>query len=127
MPPSSVHARIKRLEKTKVIKNYNANMDAKKLGKELTVFALIKLDYPHTEEEIAFDETIAQRIALIGPEIQEVHSMTGDWELLLKLKVKNHDDYYNIVKEIIRVGKRVNKVNALFALKTYAEHNIVYP
>jgi DNA-binding Lrp family transcriptional regulator len=127
LPPSSVHARIKKLEAERIITNYSATADAAKLGKPLTVFALIKLDYPKTEKEIEFNETVADKIAMIGPEIQEVHSMTGDWELLVKIKVKDQNAYYDVVKEIIKVGKIINKVNALFALETHGEHNIVYP
>lgn len=127
MAPSSTYSRIKKLEQNGIIADYIADVDAKKLNKPLTVFALVKLDYPKTAEEIEFNETVADRIALVGPQIQEIHSMTGDWELLIKMKVKDSDEYYSLVKEIVKSSKIINKITALFALKTHREHHIVYP
>lgn len=126
MPPSSLHSRIKKLEKRGIIDEYSANINPEKVGKELTIFALIKLKYPETEEEIGFDEKVADEISIIGPEVQEVHSMTGEWELIAKIRVKDYDEYYEVAKDIIKAGK-IEKVNALFALKTHREHNTVYP
>ena len=124
--PSSLHSRIKKLEEQGVIKKYSAVVDAKKVGKSLIVFALIKLRYPENPEEVKFDEKIGDKLALLGPEIQEVYSMTGEWEMMLKIKVKDQDEYYDLAKEILKTGKII-KIMALFVLKTFKEENVVLP
>lgn len=127
LPSSTIHSRIKHLEKEKVITGYNALVDSKKLGKPLTVFALLKLKYPEEPEEIKFDEMVAEKIAVSSPQIQEVHALTGDWELIVKLKVSDTDDYYKLAKECIVPAGRIIKVNGLMSLKTIKEESIVLP
>ena len=126
LSPATVYNRIKKLERIGAITGYSATVDAKKVGKGLTVFSLIKLEYPKSPEEIGFDEEVGKWIANIDPAIQEVHAMTGEWELLVKMKVKDQKEYYRIAKEMVKTGK-ILKVYGLFALNTIKEEHSVYP
>ena len=123
MSPSTVHNRIKRLEDSGLISGYSAVIDTEKAGKKLTVFSLVKLKYPKTEEDFEFDEKIGQLIAFGHPAIQEVHTLTGEWELLVKIKARDMDEYYAAAREgIIKAAQgRVEKVNGLIALSTLKE------
>ena len=122
-PSSTVHSRIKKLEKKGVLTGYEAVVDPKKVGKPLTYFALVKLKYPEDENDFKFDETLGEEIAFSHPLIQEVHAMTGEWELLVKIKAADQDEYYQVAREgIIRTAKgRVIKVNGLTVLSTIKE------
>lgn len=126
LPLSTVHSRIKKLEENKIISGYNALVDAEKIGRPLIVYALIKLKYPENPEDIKFDEMVAEKIA-IHPQIQEVHAMTGDWELLVKIRAKDSAEYYKIAKECIVPAGRVEKVHGLIALKTIKEDFGILP
>jgi len=70
---------------------------------------------------------VADKIAASSPHIQEVHALTGDWELLVKIKCKDTDDYYQIAKNCIVPAGRITKVNGLMALKTIKEEDVVWP
>ncbi len=125
VPSSTVHSRIKKLEEKNVIEGYNAKVNPKKAGKGMTYFALVKLKYPEKEEDFEFDEDLGEKIAFSHPAIQEVHTLTGEWELLVKIKAKDQDEYYEVAREgIIKTGKgRVIKVNGIAALSTLKEES----
>jgi DNA-binding Lrp family transcriptional regulator len=123
VPSSTVHSRIKKLEKNGVIAGYDAQVDPQKVGKPLTYFALVKLRYPQTEKDFEFDETIGERIAFSDPRIEEVHTLTGEWELIIKMRVANQEEYYKVAREAIikAAGGWVTKVSGLAALSTVKE------
>lgn len=127
VPSSTVHSRIKNMEEKKLINGYSADINADEAGKPLTVFALVKLEYPKSSNEVTFDEDIADRISRSSKQIQEIHSMTGEWELLIKIKAKNADDYYRIAKEHIVPAGNIKKVKGLFALNTEKETGNIFP
>lgn len=127
VPGSTVHKRIDKLKKEGVISGYSAIVDADRVGKPLTVFALVKLQYPENPTDINFSEVIGQKIANSSPQIQEVHALTGDWELLVKIKARDHKDSYRIAKECIVPAGNVTKVNSLFSVATFKETGFVLP
>jgi DNA-binding Lrp family transcriptional regulator len=45
IPTTTIHNRIKKLEKSGIIKNYTLNLDWKKLGKNITAFILVSVIY----------------------------------------------------------------------------------
>lgn len=125
LSPSSVHARIRKLERKGVIENYIARVDSKKAGKPLTIFSLIKLKYPETKEELKEMNKMPARIAGSSECIQEVYSLTGEWELLAKLKVKDMEEYYKIARECILPSAKVLKINGMVAVETLKETDFV--
>lgn len=122
-PSSTVHSRIKKLEKKGVLTGYEAVVDPKKVGKPLTYFALVKLKYPEDEKDFEFDEKLGELIAFSHPLIQEVHTLTGEWELLVKIKAADQDEYYQVVRKgVIGSAKgRIIKINGMAALSTLKE------
>src|SRR3989344_7117423 len=81
---TTVYAKIRRMEELGVIKKYNAVLDGKKLGKKETAFLLISFSYRSSGEKILSQREIANKIAAF-PETQEVHIITGEWDILVKV------------------------------------------
>lgn len=103
--------RIKKLEETGVIERRVALLNPEKLGLGLTVFVLIRAAH-HDEDWLArFSEKTAE-----FPEIQEIHRMTGDIDYLLKLVVRDVDDYDRIYKKLIR-SVDLSDVSASFSME----------
>ena len=90
LPVTTTHARVKRLEKLGLIKGYQAILDAKKLGFGVTAFILVSFSYRSNRGEVS-QRQIARKIASF-PEVQEVHIVTGDWDIILKVKVGDVDE-----------------------------------
>jgi Lrp/AsnC family leucine-responsive transcriptional regulator len=110
-PSTTIHYNIKKLEKEGAIKAYKAVFDYKKIDQGYCVFVLISL----TPDEYGNPERIAKALSKI-PEIESVDICTGDWEMVIKLRVKDIDAYYDLLKNVIS-RKGVAKIKSLTTLK----------
>ena len=88
-PITTVYSRIKRLEDSGVIKAYKPILDAAKLGRPTTAFIFASFAYRTPGVEEPLDQRhIAREVARL-PEAQEVHIITGDWDILIKVKERD--------------------------------------
>jgi|TARA_Y100000031_G_C8203957_1_gene377661 DNA-binding Lrp family transcriptional regulator len=92
-PSTTIHYNIKKLEKEGKIKSYAAVFDYKKLdmGHCTYILATINQDKYGEPEEIADALSKDSRI-------ESIDIVTGDYELIIKLRSKDIDDYYAFVK-----------------------------
>ncbi len=91
-PITTVFAKIKRMEELDIIKYYRAILNAEKLNFGTAAFILAAVSY-HTKKEddtLVSQRDVAEEISRF-PEVQEVHVITGDWDLLVKLRAENVD------------------------------------
>lgn len=72
--------RIRKLEKSGLIKAYAAILDREKLDKEFCCFCLMILARPDTYKSAAFLEFVRN-----NPDILECHCITGAYEFILKI------------------------------------------
>jgi len=96
-PSTTIHYNIKKLEREGVIKTYKAVFDYKKIGEGYCAYVLINL----VPEKYNNPEEIAKQIAK-NPEVESVDIVTGDYEIILKLRTKDIDEYYTFMKEAIK-------------------------
>jgi len=88
IPITTVFTKIKRMEKEGIIKEYRAIVDYNKLGFNTLAFILASVSYrSEKENKILSQREIAKEIAKF-PEVQEVHIITGNWDLLIKIREK---------------------------------------
>ena len=113
MAPSSIVERIRRLERRGYVKSYEARLDHRKLGLNLTAF--IWLD---TDEKIGVSEVGAKLIDF--PEIQEVHDVSGEYCYLLKVRVADTDALADLMTRIGQLPL-VRKSHTTLVLKTEKE------
>src|SRR3990167_503944 len=95
-PSTTIHYNIKKLEKEGAIRAYKAVFDYKKIDEGFCAFVLISL----SPDEYGDPERITKELSK-HPEIESVDIITGDWELMLKVRTKNQDEYYNLVRNVI--------------------------
>jgi DNA-binding Lrp family transcriptional regulator len=110
-PSTTIHYNIKKLEKEGAIKTYKAVFDYKKIDEGFCVFVLISL----SPDEYGNPEHIGKELAK-HPQIESVDICTGNWEMILKVRVKDQDAYYHLVKNVIS-RKGINKIVSLTSLK----------
>ena len=120
-PISTVYAKIKRMEKLGVIKNYRAVLNAKELGKGTTAFVLASIAYlvPGVVEPLSQKE-IASTIARF-PEVQEVHIVSGDWDVLMKVRADSAESIGEFVISKLRAVMGVEKTLTSFVFHTEKE------
>jgi len=108
-PITTVFAKIKRMEELGIIKEYKAILDSKKLNRGTTAFISASVSYrtKNSEPQIS-QRVIAEQIAKF-PEVQEVHIISGDWDILIKVKEKDVDAIGKFVIDKLRTVKGIEK------------------
>jgi Lrp/AsnC family transcriptional regulator, leucine-responsive regulatory protein len=120
-PLTTVFAKTKRMEELGIIKEYRAIVAPEKLSAGTAAFILASVSY----RAKADDAPISQRVVAeeIGkfPEVQEVHIITGDWDLLVKLRGENVDSIGKFVVDKLRLIKGLEKTLTCMVFETVKE------
>ena len=116
MRETTIFSRIKRLEKRGIIKGYKAILDPRALGKNTLAFILIKYDpsFGFTQREVA------EKISKL-PEIQEVHIIAGDWDMIAKVREKDVESLGKVVLDKIREIEGVKETVSLIVFESIKE------
>jgi DNA-binding Lrp family transcriptional regulator len=119
-PVTTVFAKIKRMEELGIIKSYNAVLDANKLDKGTTAFILASVSYGSKEGAQQSQRKIAKEIAKF-PEVQEAHIITGDWDILIKVKEKEVAAIGKFVIDKLRLVEGIEKTLTCMVFATEKE------
>jgi Lrp/AsnC family leucine-responsive transcriptional regulator len=120
-PITTVFAKTKRMKQLGVIKEYRAILDSRKLDYGTTAFILASVSYgAKNNDKAPTQRDIAESIARF-PEVQEVHIITGDWDLLIKLKGRDVDTVGKIVIDGLRLVKGIEKTLTCMVFETAKE------
>jgi len=111
-PSATIHYNIKKLEKEGAIKTYKAVFDYKKIDEGFCAYILIAL----SPAEYITPERIARDLAR-HKEVESVDLVTGDWELIVKVRTKNQDEYYNFIRDVISKEEGLQKSKSMISLK----------
>jgi DNA-binding Lrp family transcriptional regulator len=120
-PITTVFAKTKRMEELGIIKNYRAILDPSKLDVGTTAFILASVSYRTKDNEnLLSQKAVAEEIAKF-PEVQEVHIITGDWDLLIKLKAENVNTIGKFVIGKLRLIRGIEKTLTCMVFETTKE------
>ena len=95
--PSTVHQRIRKLIEDKVIEKFTIKLNNKAVGENFIVFMLVK---GGTTEYI--DNKILQ-----NKHVKEVFGVTGEYDMLIKLKFENVDEFHEFVLNFRKNKKEI--------------------
>jgi len=110
---SACHRRVQRLEADRVIAQYVALLDPRKLDRPSTVFVEITLS-SQSEDVLDAFEREAARI----PDLLECHLMAGTADYLLKISARDTDDFARIHRRYLARLPGVAQVHSSFSLRT---------
>jgi DNA-binding Lrp family transcriptional regulator len=65
----------------------------------------------------------AQQIADLD-DVSEVYSVAGDYDLVIMVRVRNHDDLAQVVSEQIAKIPGIIRTQTLVAFKVYSRHDV---
>lgn len=98
--PSTVHQRIKRMRENKVIEGFTVRLNEEKIGEGFTVFMLIS-----GSAERYLDDRILKNEYVKG-----IYGITGEYDLLLKMKFKDLNAFNVFVLEFReKYSKQISK------------------
>ena len=116
IPVTTVHNRIKRFERSGLVKNYSPVLDHHKLG--LEIFALIFLTVEgKVPGSKAVDQQELAKMALKIAGIENVRILTGSFDLLLEARVKNVDALNRLLVKELRKLPGVDKTQTMLVLE----------
>jgi Lrp/AsnC family leucine-responsive transcriptional regulator len=94
---SACSERVRRLERERVITGYHARVDPVAVGRTLLVFVEIKLS---AKSDDLFEQTRRELIHM--PEVMECHLVSGDFDYLLKFRIKGMEQYRQLLGGILK-------------------------
>ncbi|MBN1156760.1 Lrp/AsnC family transcriptional regulator [Candidatus Woesearchaeota archaeon] len=101
--PSTVHQRIQKLIKEKIIKNFTIKLNYRLLNQNFVAFILI-----NTRGELPLS-------FFSNPKIKDVFGVTGEFDLLLKLRFKDVDEFNDF---LITLRKNPKIIKSLTLVST---------
>jgi len=108
---NSVNVRIKRLVAEGYIKKYVALVDHKKIGRGLLAYTQVQVK-PHTEENLsAFLEEVVKL-----HEVMECSHLTGKFDFLLKIAVRDMDEYNEVLRHKLARLPKVDNMESMFVM-----------
>lgn len=111
LSPPATHARIKQLEKRGYISRYAALVDREKAGYDMLCFIHMSLQL-HQQEQI---DTVRAAIQQM-PEVLECYHVTGEFDYLLKVVIRNRKDLERFVMDQLTPIPGVGRVHTSLVL-----------
>ncbi len=118
LTPSATLERVRRLEERGLIKGYMALVDPHALGLGLVAFIFVRVDDHHDVVEEA-DKTAVLLAAM--PSVQELHHLAGEDCFLVKVRARDTNDLYRILKEEFGQFKSIRSTRTSIVLNTVKE------
>lgn len=108
---TAVYERIKKLEKTGIIKDYVALLSKEKLDQSFVAFCHVKL-IQHTQDNVKQFEKEVIKI----DEVLECYHLSGDYDYLLKVHVKDMESYRDFMIEKLTNLNHIGSTHSMFMI-----------
>jgi DNA-binding Lrp family transcriptional regulator len=112
LSPSPTLARVKALEREKVISGYVALVDPAALGLKMNVFIQVSLEKQEAASLLRFEEAVSH-----FEEVMEVYLMTGDEDYLLRIVVPDIQALEQFILQHLTRIPGIKNIRSSFALK----------
>ena len=96
-PTSTVHYRLKRLERAEVIEGYYAKVNPEKLDMEYIAVTRLRVELTP-----GYYETIGEQLAKI-PGVWAVYLILGDSDFLVMTRSKDREDFMAIMDQVLQI------------------------
>lgn len=108
---TAVYERIKRLEKTGVIRKYVALVDKTRVNKAFMVLCHVKLIQHIKEYVLQFEREVVQL-----EEVSECYHISGDYDYILKVNVSDIEAYREFMVTKLTAIKNIGSTQSSFVI-----------
>lgn len=108
---TAIHERIRKLEDQNVIEGYVAILNREMIGKNLIAFTTVQLK-EHSQHVL---EGFA-RESIKFPEVMECHHLTGQFDFLLKVAIRDMHEYNTFLMKKLATLPNIGSVQTYFVL-----------
>ncbi len=117
MAPSSVHERLRRLERAGIIRRWTVDLDAAALGLGVLAYMGVGATKPCSALLPALEQI---------PAIEEAHSVAGELSLLLKVRVGSPRDLLALAERLRQIPG-IERTETTIVLETQIDRPITLP
>jgi len=107
----ATHARVKRLEREGYIRQYTAIVDREKAGFDLLCFVHVSMQMHRLDQVESFRKATREM-----PEVLECHQITGEYDYLLKVALRNSKDLERFVVHRLTPIQGVGRIHTSLVL-----------
>ncbi len=105
--------RVRVLEDAGFIRGYHAELSAKALNFNVTVFAQVGLGSQAETDLEAFESLVES-----WPEVRECHMLAGETDFLLKVVARDWDAYQDFLTSRLTTAPKVSQVKSALSIRT---------
>lgn len=117
---TAVYERIKKLEREGIIQNYVALINRSKVNKGFVVFCHIKL-IQHTREFLTKFERQVVKLS----EILECHHVSGDYDYILKIAVRDMEEYREFLVTKLTTLEHIGSTHSTFMISEVKNTTVI--
>lgn len=120
IPVTTVHNRIKKMEREGVIKGYVAVVDNKKLGKTIRAFVQISVAYSLPSGKTISQQKLAEQLYLM-PEIEQCFIITGKSDIIAFVTARDVEELNNFIINRLRKIEGIENTETSIVLSDMAD------
>jgi len=114
MPKSTIHYRIKRLERSGIIEAYYAKLNVESLGKDYITATFVRAKYGP-----GYHEIVGRKLASI-PGVWAVYFVLGDIDFIVLSRANDRDDFMRILNQMMSI-KGIERTSTHVIIKVIKE------
>jgi DNA-binding Lrp family transcriptional regulator len=115
-----VHERIKRMEREGIIRQYTILVDPAKVNRSLKVICYVTLKEHNKSIGTKFIKLIQG-----WNEVLECHNISGNFDFMLKIAVRDMDEYYHFHVHKLSQSELIANVQSMFVMGTIKESTLI--
>lgn len=112
LSPSGLQKRLRKLESSGAIRGYTALLDRELLGYDMLCFVQVTLQRHQPDNTTRFREAVQQL-----PEVLECHHLTGEYDYLLKVIVRNREHLESFLMTQLTPIPAIDKLRTSISLR----------
>ena len=116
LPRATVQERLKKMVEAGVIRKFVAIPDYSKIGKQVMAYVFVTF----SSEGGLSQRKLAEEMSKI-PEVYEVSVISGEWDMLLKVRGSSVEEIGRLVVDRLRAIKGIEKTETCVAFDTIKE------
>jgi len=119
LSPPATRERVRKLRENGIILGQKAILDKKKLGRGLTCFLSLQIKHLHKKEDYDLVEKHLQQLE----EIEEIYFLTGRIDYLIKVNVKDIDEFREFFMAKLSRVKLIERAETFVVVSSAANPN----
>lgn len=113
----TVQARLDRLQRSGIVKDFAPTIDSERLGYPVTAFVTAEISQGDS------DKSVLEHLQAI-PEVLEVHTITGAGDLMIRAVARSNADLQRVIDRIVS-DPGITRTSTVIALATRIDHRAV--